>query len=89
MSNLVLSDNFFQDLVDFRREFDRIFNRILFGRPLRENIQDLVDFRREFDRIFNRILFGKPNMQDELTARAALGDDSAVLPSWKSTPTGR
>ena len=69
MSNLVLRDNFLHDLVNFRCEFDRMFNRILFGRPLHENVQDLVDFRREFDRTFNRILLGKPLMHDELTAR--------------------
>ncbi|HUJ30285.1 MAG TPA: Hsp20/alpha crystallin family protein [Candidatus Acidoferrum sp.] len=34
MTNLVLRDNFFQDLFDFRRDFDEIFNRILLGKPL-------------------------------------------------------
>jgi HSP20 family protein len=39
MSNLLLRDNFFQDLFDFRRDFDQIFNRILLGKPfVREEI---------------------------------------------------
>ncbi|HXW57811.1 MAG TPA: Hsp20/alpha crystallin family protein [Candidatus Cybelea sp.] len=33
MANLLLRDNFFQDLFDFRRDFDQIFNRILLGKP--------------------------------------------------------
>jgi len=33
MTNLVPRDNFFQDLFDFRRDFDDIFNRILLGKP--------------------------------------------------------
>ena len=31
--NLLPRDTFFQDLFDFRRDFDQIFNRILLGRP--------------------------------------------------------
>ena len=31
--NLIPRDTFFQDLFDFRRDFDQIFNRILLGRP--------------------------------------------------------
>ncbi len=34
MTNLIPRDSFFQDLFDFRRDFDQIFNRILLGRPL-------------------------------------------------------
>lgn len=34
MTNLVVRDNFFQDLFDFRRDFDQIFNRILLGKPM-------------------------------------------------------
>lgn len=33
MTSLVPRDSFFQDLFDFRRDFDQIFNRILQGRP--------------------------------------------------------
>jgi HSP20 family protein len=33
MNNLVPRDNFFQDLFDFRRDFDQIFNRMLSGSP--------------------------------------------------------
>lgn len=33
MTNLVPRDAFFQDLFDFRRDFDQIFNRILMGKP--------------------------------------------------------
>jgi HSP20 family protein len=36
MTNLVLRDNFFQDLFDFRRDFDQIFNRILLGKPFEQ-----------------------------------------------------
>jgi HSP20 family molecular chaperone IbpA len=32
--NLIPRDSFFQDLFDFRRDFDQIFNRILIGKPL-------------------------------------------------------
>jgi HSP20 family protein len=34
MLDLIPRDNFFQDLFDFRRDFDRIFNRILVHKPL-------------------------------------------------------
>src|SRR6516225_8848575 len=33
MKNLVLRDPLFEDLFDFRREFDKIFNRILAVKP--------------------------------------------------------
>jgi HSP20 family protein len=33
MISPVLHDNLFQDLFDFRRDFDQIFNRILLGKP--------------------------------------------------------
>ncbi|HYA97700.1 MAG TPA: Hsp20/alpha crystallin family protein [Methylomirabilota bacterium] len=33
MTNLMLRDPFFEDLFDFRRDFDKIFNRILTVRP--------------------------------------------------------
>jgi HSP20 family protein len=36
MTNLALRDSRFQDLFDFRRDFDQIFNRILIGRPWTE-----------------------------------------------------
>ena len=36
MSRLVRRDNFFQDLFDFRRDFDEIFNRMISGWPLGE-----------------------------------------------------
>jgi HSP20 family protein len=34
MTNLVPRGSFFQDLFDFRRDFDQIFNRMLTGAPL-------------------------------------------------------
>jgi len=34
MANLVPRENFFQDLFDFRRDFDDIFNRFLLGKPV-------------------------------------------------------
>ncbi len=34
MTNLVLRDPFFQDLFDFRRDFDQIFNRMLLDKPV-------------------------------------------------------
>ena len=34
MTNLVPRDNFFQELFDFRRDFDDIFNKILLGKPV-------------------------------------------------------
>jgi HSP20 family protein len=33
MTSLIPRDAFFQDLFDFRRDFDQIFNRILMGKP--------------------------------------------------------
>lgn len=33
MTNLILRDPFLEDLVDFQREFDKIFNRILTAKP--------------------------------------------------------
>lgn len=33
MKDIMLRDNLFQDLVDFRRDFDQIFNRMLLARP--------------------------------------------------------
>ena len=33
MTNLVPRDSFFQDLFDFRRDFDQIFNRMMSGWP--------------------------------------------------------
>ncbi|HLW81152.1 MAG TPA: Hsp20/alpha crystallin family protein [Candidatus Acidoferrales bacterium] len=33
MTNLVSRNNFFQDLFDFRRDFDQMFNRMLTGGP--------------------------------------------------------
>jgi HSP20 family protein len=34
MTNLVLRDNLFEDLFDVRREFDKIFNRMMTVKPL-------------------------------------------------------
>jgi HSP20 family protein len=34
MMGLIPRDSLFQDLFDFRRDFDQIFNRILLGKPL-------------------------------------------------------
>ena len=36
MTGMTLRDPFFEDLFDFRRDFDRIFNRILTVKPLEE-----------------------------------------------------
>lgn len=36
MNNLIPRGSFFQDLFDFRRDFDQIFNRMLTGSPLGE-----------------------------------------------------
>lgn len=33
MTNLILRDNLFEDLFDVRREFDKIFNRMLTAKP--------------------------------------------------------
>jgi len=38
MTNLLLRDPFFEDLFDFRREFDKIFNRILTVKPFEKEI---------------------------------------------------
>ncbi|MGA8143274.1 MAG: Hsp20/alpha crystallin family protein [Candidatus Acidiferrales bacterium] len=43
MTNLVPRENLFQDLFDFRRDFDQIFNRIVVGNPL---MQEFVPTRR-------------------------------------------
>lgn len=37
MTSLVPRENFFQDLFDFRRDFDQIFNRILLDKPVWED----------------------------------------------------
>jgi hypothetical protein len=34
MTNLILRDNLFEDLFDVRREFDKIFNRMLTVKPV-------------------------------------------------------
>ena len=34
MANLIPQDAFFQDLFDFRRDFDQIFNRIVLAKPM-------------------------------------------------------
>lgn len=45
MTNLVLRDPFFEDLFDFRREFDKIFNRMLTVKPLeKEGMWKAFDF---------------------------------------------
>lgn len=47
MFGLAPKDSFFQDLFDFRRDFDQIFNRILLGKPLIEEqhtLGTLFDF---------------------------------------------
>ena len=36
MTGITLRDPFFEDLFDFRRDFDKIFNRILTGKPWEE-----------------------------------------------------
>jgi len=38
MTNLVLRDPFFEDLFDFRREFDKIFNRMLTVKPFEKEV---------------------------------------------------
>jgi HSP20 family protein len=40
MSNLILRDNLFQDLFDFRRDFDQIVNRMLSGGSLGSESQN-------------------------------------------------
>lgn len=44
--NLIPRDSFFQDLFDFRRDFDQIFNRILFNKPLlaEQSVPSVFDF---------------------------------------------
>lgn len=43
MTNLIPRDSFFQDLFDFRRDFDQIFNRILFNKsPMAEQSVPMV-----------------------------------------------
>ncbi|HLW80611.1 MAG TPA: Hsp20/alpha crystallin family protein [Candidatus Acidoferrales bacterium] len=48
MTNLVPQDRFFQDLFDFRRDFDQIFNRILLGKPLLAE-RFVPDKQKEYD----------------------------------------
>lgn len=38
MTNLVLRDPFFEELFDFRREFDKIFNRMLTAKPFEKEV---------------------------------------------------
>jgi HSP20 family protein len=46
MTNLFLRDPFFEDLFDFRREFDKIFNRILTVKPWnKEEVASWKPFR--------------------------------------------
>jgi HSP20 family protein len=45
MTNLVPRENLFQDLFDFRRDFDEIFNKILLGKPfMREQVPTAYRF---------------------------------------------
>lgn len=46
MTNLIPRDSFFQDLFDFRRDFDQIFNRILFNKPpmAEQSVPKVFDF---------------------------------------------
>jgi HSP20 family protein len=45
MTNLILRDNLFEDLFDVRREFDKIFNRMLTVKPLaKEKVGSLTAF---------------------------------------------
>jgi HSP20 family protein len=46
MTNLIPRDSFFQDLFDFRRDFDQIFNRILLNKPLlgEQSVPRVFDF---------------------------------------------
>lgn len=39
MTNLIPRDNFLQDLFDFRKDFDQIFNRFLSCPRLRKNLR--------------------------------------------------
>ena len=44
MTNLVLRDPFFEDLFDFRREFDKIFNRMLTVKPFEKEVASSKPF---------------------------------------------
>ena len=44
MTNLVLRDPFFEDMFDFRREFDKIFNRMLTGKPFEKEVASWKPF---------------------------------------------
>ena len=45
MTNLILRDNLFEDLFDARREFDKVFNRMLTARPwAKEETTQLAGF---------------------------------------------
>lgn len=45
MTNLVPREIFFQDLVDFRRDFDEIFNKMLLSKPVwRERVPTSFSF---------------------------------------------
>jgi HSP20 family protein len=45
MTNLILRDNLFEDLFDARREFDKVFNRMLSVKPWgREEVGPLTGF---------------------------------------------
>jgi len=39
MTNLILRDNLFEDLFDVRREFDKIFNRMLTAKPMSKELE--------------------------------------------------
>ena len=44
MTNLVLRDPFFEDMFDFRREFDKIFNRMLTVKPFEKEVASWKPF---------------------------------------------
>jgi HSP20 family protein len=45
MTNLIVRENLFEDLFDVRREFDKIFNRMLSTRPWgKEEVAKLTEF---------------------------------------------
>ena len=44
MTNLVLRDPFFEDMFDFRREFDKIFNRMLTVKPFEKEVASRKPF---------------------------------------------
>lgn len=46
MKNLYNTERLFEDLFDFRRDFDEMFNRILTGRPW---ALELPEFKKEFN----------------------------------------